>query len=100
MDLPVDKIRILREYDNDKKWQLVKDQRGMASINVTHPSVYLDKIRLYMDKTKSKKVFHCFSHPWNLFSQKKKLLGDDNSTSVLNHMAISLRTNSVEYVSI
>ncbi|VDD96266.1 unnamed protein product [Enterobius vermicularis] len=54
MDLPPDKMRVLRNYDLSKKWDLVKDQRKMHA--VTDPSVYLEKLSLYLDKKASKKV--------------------------------------------
>lgn len=28
MNLPPDKVRLLRSYDNDKKWELICDQVG------------------------------------------------------------------------
>lgn len=109
MDLPVDKIRILKDYSNDKKWQLVVDQVGVlifiveaisitvwaiyqnlfqrlmtAQVNPSVPSEYLNKLSLFMDKKALKK--------------SKKVLGDENSTRILKHIEISLRTNTVELV--
>ncbi|VDK27926.1 unnamed protein product [Gongylonema pulchrum] len=82
MDLPPDKMRILRSYDLNKKWELVCDQRKMYA--VADPSVYLEKLAAYLDRRASKK--------------KKKLLGDETSTEVLKHIEISLRTNSIDWV--
>lgn len=85
MDLPLDKIRILRDYDNQKKWQLVNDQRQMnAQVNTSVPSEYLKKLSYFMDKKTLKK--------------NKKVLGDETSTNVLRHIETSLRTNSIELV--
>ena len=53
MDLPPDKMRVLRNYEISKKWELVMDQRNMNA--VTDPSVYLRKLSLYLDKKASKK---------------------------------------------
>lgn len=82
MDLPPDKMRVLRNYDLTKKWDLVKDQQKMHA--VTDPSVYLEKLSIYLDKKVSKK--------------RKKLLGEETSTEVLKHIEISLRTNSIDWV--
>lgn len=30
MNLPPDKVRLLRSYDNEKKWELICDQVGAA----------------------------------------------------------------------
>ncbi|VDK71360.1 unnamed protein product [Onchocerca ochengi] len=82
MDLPPDKMRILRSYDLNKKWELVCDQRKMYA--VADPSVYLEKLAVYLDRRVSKK--------------RKKLLGDETSTKILKHIEISLRTNSIDWV--
>ncbi|KAL4003297.1 hypothetical protein ACH3XW_7025 [Acanthocheilonema viteae] len=82
MDLPPDKMRILRSYDLNKKWELVCDQRRMCA--VADPSVYLEKLAVYLDRRVSKK--------------KKKLLGDETSTKILKHIEISLRTNTIDWV--
>lgn len=34
MNLPPDKVRLLRSYDNDKKWELICDQVG--GVNKVH----------------------------------------------------------------
>lgn len=31
MNLPPDKVRLLRSYDNEKKWELICDQVGVAN---------------------------------------------------------------------
>ncbi|VDN02104.1 unnamed protein product [Thelazia callipaeda] len=82
MDLPPDKMRILRSYDLSKKWELVCDQKKMYA--VADPSVYLEKLVLYLNRRASKK--------------RKKLLGDETSTNILKHIEISLRTNSIDWV--
>jgi len=58
MDLPPDKIRTLREVDLKKKWNLVCDQRQFSKDNgrVTEPIVYLEKLKMHMDKKTQKKV--------------------------------------------
>ncbi len=50
------------------------------------PSVYLSKIRTYLDPTASKS------------SKKIRSLGDSTSTQVLRDLEISLRTNNIEWV--
>ncbi|TKR76377.1 hypothetical protein L596_017522 [Steinernema carpocapsae] len=85
MDLPPDKMRVLRDYDINKKWELVSDQRNMYV--VTDPSVYLAKLSAYLDKKALKAL------------KKKKVLGEEEtSTAILKHIEISLRTNSIDWV--
>ncbi|KAK6054299.1 diaphanous GTPase-binding domain protein [Cooperia oncophora] len=82
MDLPVDKMRILKEYNNEKKWKVVVDSQGMNAH--VDPANYLTKLSYFLDKKALKK--------------NKKVLGDETSTAVLKHIEISLRTNSVDWV--
>lgn len=82
MDLPVDKMRILKEYNNEKKWKVVVDSQGMNAH--VDPASYLTKLSYFLDKKTLKK--------------NKKVLGDETSTAVLKHIEISLRTNSVDWV--
>jgi hypothetical protein len=58
MDLPPDKIRILRDVDLSKKWELVRNQRQVdTAVAVTSPSEYLEKLLVYIDvKKNAKKV--------------------------------------------
>ncbi|EFO93476.1 CRE-FRL-1 protein [Caenorhabditis remanei] len=85
MDLPVDKLRILRGYDNDKKWKLIVDQQ--VAKQVTPPAKYLEKLSYFLDKKMLKKAL-----------KNKEIQTDETSTSVLRHIEISLRTNSVDWV--
>uniref|UniRef100_A0A1I7XRV6 GBD/FH3 domain-containing protein n=1 Tax=Heterorhabditis bacteriophora TaxID=37862 RepID=A0A1I7XRV6_HETBA len=82
MDLPVDKMRILKNYNKERKWKLVVDQKGMNAH--VDPSEYLTKLSYFLSKKTLKK--------------NKKVLGDETSTAVLKHIEISLRTNSVDWV--
>uniref|UniRef100_A0A914YXX9 Formin-like protein n=1 Tax=Panagrolaimus superbus TaxID=310955 RepID=A0A914YXX9_9BILA len=85
MDLPPDKVRTLRDCNLAKKWNLVCDQRRMHNVTVvTDPAVYIEKLSAYHDKKTLKK--------------KKKLLGEETSTTILKHIEISLRTNSIDWV--
>jgi hypothetical protein len=36
MNLPPDKARLLRQYDNEKKWELICDQVGSVCRTITH----------------------------------------------------------------
>lgn len=38
MNLPPDKVRLLRSYDNEKKWELICDQVSVGKVN----SFYLE----------------------------------------------------------
>ncbi|CAD5216547.1 unnamed protein product [Bursaphelenchus okinawaensis] len=79
MDLQPDKVRDLRKCDIQKKWKLVSDHRKMYQVD--EPSVYLDKLKVLLDKK----------------ARKKKKVGA-STTDVLKHIEISLRTNSIDWV--
>lgn len=84
MDLPPDKAKILRAYDDEKKWQMIKDQQILVPKD--SPEHYLRKLRTYLDPKALKKT------------NSRKILGDQTSTQVLRDLEISLRTNSIEWV--
>ncbi|CAK5091774.1 unnamed protein product [Meloidogyne enterolobii] len=85
MDLPPDKMRTLRNCDLKKKWDLVCDQRKFSvDHSVPDPSIYLEKLKIYMDRKTLKK--------------KKKYLSGESSTTLLKHIEISLRTNTIDWV--
>lgn len=84
MDLPPDKAKLLRAYDDEKKWEMIKDQDKVTAKE--SPDYYLTKLRTYLDPKASRSV------------KKRKLLGDSTSTQVLRELEISLRTNNIEWV--
>ncbi|CDW55856.1 formin protein CG32138 like [Trichuris trichiura] len=85
MDLPPQNARILRAYDLNKKWDVVCKREQVVERG--SPKFYLDKLRGFLDPKNVKRL-----------SMKKKLSKDDLSTSVLKHIEISLRTNSIDWV--
>lgn len=76
MDLPVNKAKVLRNYDLQKKWKVVCDQVSKFKTLIEKikffsnlcrrfqekvpdkgsPIVYLDKLRFYLDPKGTKKV--------------------------------------------
>ena len=56
MDLPPDKAKVLKAYDDDKKWELICDQ-DMVSAKQP-PQYYINKMKVYLDPKagKSSKV--------------------------------------------
>ncbi|XP_018334507.1 formin-like protein CG32138 [Agrilus planipennis] len=84
MDLPPDKARLLKNYDFEKKWDIICDQEMVHAKDP--PSYYLNKLRTYLDPKASR------SH------RKRKMVGDSTSTQVLRDLEISLRTNHIEWV--
>lgn len=36
MNLPPDKVRLLRSYDNEKKWELICDQVSVLKLQMGH----------------------------------------------------------------
>ncbi|XP_072299092.1 formin-like protein 1 isoform X2 [Eucyclogobius newberryi] len=79
MNLPPDKLQLLSEYDNDKKWELVCDQERFQV--KSPPSTYLIKIKsLYQDQG-------------GVPRRVKKRIQE--ATQVLKNLEISLRTNHI-----
>uniref|UniRef100_G3PME2 Formin-like 1a n=1 Tax=Gasterosteus aculeatus aculeatus TaxID=481459 RepID=G3PME2_GASAC len=81
MNLPPDKLKLLSQYDNEKKWELVCDQERFQV--KSPPSIYLAKIKsCYQDQGGvSRRV-----------SLKKRI---QEATQVLRDLEISLRTNHI-----
>ncbi|GAB0098667.1 Formin-like protein [Sergentomyia squamirostris] len=84
MDLPPDKAKLLKNYDDEKKWDIICDQEMVHAKDP--PSHYLTKLRTYLDPKASR------SH------RKRKIVGESTSTQVLRDLEISLRTNHIEWV--
>ncbi|XP_032677921.1 formin-like protein isoform X2 [Odontomachus brunneus] len=84
MDLPPDKAKLLKQYDNEKKWDIICDQERVQAKDP--PAHYLAKLRTYLDPKASR------SH------RKRKMVGESTSTQVLRDLEISLRTNHIEWV--
>ncbi|XP_036802252.1 formin-like protein 1 isoform X4 [Oncorhynchus mykiss] len=78
MNLPPDKVKILCQYDSEKKWELVCDQERFQVKNP--PSAYLLKLRSYLDQGGISRKF------------KRRV---QESTQVLRELEISLRTNHI-----
>ncbi|KAE8575376.1 hypothetical protein XENTR_v10003813 [Xenopus tropicalis] len=81
MNLPPDKIQVLRQYDQDKKWELVCDQERFQVKNP--PAAYIQKLRSYLDTGGISRKF------------KRRV---QESTQVLRELEISLRTNHIGWV--
>ncbi|XP_049860745.1 formin-like protein isoform X4 [Schistocerca gregaria] len=84
MDLPPDKAKLLKQYDDEKKWDIICDQERVHAKDP--PAHYLNKLRTYLDPKASRS------------SRKRKMVGDATSTQVLRDLEISLRTNHIEWV--
>ncbi|XP_053555782.1 formin-like protein 1 isoform X2 [Bombina bombina] len=81
MNLPPDKEHVLRQYDQDKKWELVCDQERFQVKNP--PAAYTQKLRSYVDIMGIGRKF------------KRRV---NESTQVLRELEISLRTNHIGWV--
>ncbi|KAM3591799.1 uncharacterized protein V6R79_007705 [Siganus canaliculatus] len=77
MNLPPDKVKLLSQYDSEKKWDLICDQERFQARNP--PSAYLDKLKASLDHTGVRKF-------------KRRV---QESTQVLRELEISLRTNYI-----
>ncbi|KAA0704518.1 Formin-like protein 1 [Triplophysa tibetana] len=77
MNLPPDKVKLLCEYDNEKKWELVCDQERFQVKNP--PSAYIQKLKAVLDQGGGRKF-------------KRRV---QESTQVLRELEISLRTNHI-----
>uniref|UniRef100_A0A8C6QJV8 Formin-like 2 n=1 Tax=Nannospalax galili TaxID=1026970 RepID=A0A8C6QJV8_NANGA len=81
MNLPPDKARLLRQYDNEKKWELICDQERFQVKNPPH--TYIQKLKGYLDPAVTRKKF------------RRRV---QESTQVLRELEISLRTNYIGWV--
>uniref|UniRef100_A0A8C1TUS1 Formin-like 2a n=1 Tax=Cyprinus carpio TaxID=7962 RepID=A0A8C1TUS1_CYPCA len=81
MNLPPDKARLLRQYDNEKKWELICDQERFQVKNPPH--TYIHKLQGYLDPAVTRKKF------------RRRV---QESTQVLRELEISLRTNHIGWV--
>lgn len=81
MDLSPDKIKVLVNYDNDKKWELICDQDKVLIKNP--PQYYIDTLLSYLDPSLRSKRF------------RRRIA---NSTKTLRELEISLRTNHIGWV--
>ncbi|KAG8505089.1 Formin-like protein 2 [Galemys pyrenaicus] len=91
MNLPPDKVQLLSQYDNEKKWELICDQERFQVKNP--PTAYIQKLRSYLDTGGvSRKV----AADWmsNLGFKRRV----QESTQVLRELEISLRTNHIGWV--
>ncbi|XP_006833586.1 PREDICTED: formin-like protein 1 [Chrysochloris asiatica] len=91
MNLPPDKVQLLSQYDNEKKWELICDQERFQVKNP--PAAYIQKLKSYLDTGgASRKV----AADWipNLGFKRRV----QESTQVLRELEISLRTNHIGWV--
>ncbi|TRY69617.1 hypothetical protein DNTS_032737, partial [Danionella cerebrum] len=77
MNLPPDKVKLLGQYDNEKKWELVCDQERFQVKNP--PSAYIQKLKSSLEQGGGRKL-------------KRRV---QESTQVLRELEISLRTNHI-----
>ncbi|XP_016327404.1 formin-like protein 1 [Sinocyclocheilus anshuiensis] len=77
MNLPPDKVKLLCQYDNEKKWELVCDQERFQVKNP--PSAYIQKLKSLLEQGGGRKF-------------KRRV---QESTQVLRELEISLRTNHI-----
>ncbi|KYO46616.1 hypothetical protein Y1Q_0018385 [Alligator mississippiensis] len=90
MNLPPDKMKLLSQYDNEKKWDLVCDQERVQVKNP--PSAYIQKLKSYLETGGvSRKV----TPDWSTALFKRRV---QESTQVLRELEISLRTNYIGWV--
>lgn len=52
MDLPPDKAKLLKQYDDVKKWDMICDQERVSAKDP--PSHYLNKLKTYLDPKASR----------------------------------------------
>ncbi|XP_071584438.1 formin-like protein 1 isoform X2 [Heliangelus exortis] len=108
MNLPPDKMKLLNQYDNEKKWELVCDQERFQVKNP--PGAYIQKLRSYLDtgavsrKVRATPCATC-PCPWLGVGTVPMALPvpqfkrrAQESTQVLRELEISLRTNYIGWV--
>ncbi|KAF3817020.1 hypothetical protein GH733_014368 [Mirounga leonina] len=89
MNLPPDKVQLLSQYDNEKKWELICDQEKFQVKNP--PTAYIQKLKSYLDTGGASRKG---ATDWmsNLGRRVQE------STQVLRELEISLRTNHIGWV--
>uniref|UniRef100_H3CZ36 Formin-like 2b n=1 Tax=Tetraodon nigroviridis TaxID=99883 RepID=H3CZ36_TETNG len=90
MNLPPDKVRLLRSYDNEKKWELICDQERFQVKNPPH--TYIHKLRGFLDPAVTGKV----KEPQQKRDKFRRRVQE--STQTLRELEISLRTNHIGWV--
>ncbi|CAF2626482.1 unnamed protein product [Rotaria sp. Silwood2] len=86
MDLPADKLKMLREFPPDKKWDIIRDRDQVIAKHP--PQYYIDGLKTYIRGA-------------NLVpkaSTLKKKQPIEPSTQLLSSLEISLRTNTIGWV--
>uniref|UniRef100_A0A670K9K8 Formin like 3 n=1 Tax=Podarcis muralis TaxID=64176 RepID=A0A670K9K8_PODMU len=81
--------RLLRQYDNEKKWDLICDQERFQVKNPPH--TYIQKLKSFLDPGVTRKV----SRSEYLMYFRRRV---QESTKVLRELEISLRTNHIGWV--
>ncbi|XP_068023250.1 formin-like protein 1 isoform X2 [Melanerpes formicivorus] len=111
MNLPPDKMKLLSQYDNEKKWELICDQERFQVKNP--PSAYIQKLKSCLDTGGVSRKVRADPPPppplvpslgegWgrcqrlSLPPQFKRRVQE--STQVLRELEISLRTNYIGWV--
>ncbi|CAF4333160.1 unnamed protein product, partial [Adineta steineri] len=86
MDLPADKMKMLREFPSDKKWDIIRDR---DQVTAKHPpQYYIDGLKTYIRGANLV--------PKALTLKKKQPV--EPSTQLLSSLEISLRTNNIGWV--
>ncbi|XP_033619038.1 formin-like protein 1 [Fukomys damarensis] len=91
MNLPPDKVQLLSQYDDEKKWELICDQERFQVKNP--PEAYIQKLKSYLDVGG---VGRKVAADWmsNLGFKRRS----QESTQVLRELETSLRTNHIGWV--
>ncbi|KAG2468536.1 FMNL3 protein, partial [Polypterus senegalus] len=106
MNLPPDKARLLRQYDNEKKWDLICDQVGARAgghnATILAPCAFGDAFVL-QERFQVKNPPHAYIQKLQGFldpgvTRKKFRRRVQESTKVLRELEISLRTNHIGWV--
>lgn len=92
MDLPPDKAKLLKNYDNEKKWDIICDQEMVHAKDP--PAHYLVKLRTYLDPKASRSHRVRFNLHLVIFYQKMRL--NDLKFLILT----SIKNNIIFYLSI
>ncbi|CAF0730840.1 unnamed protein product [Adineta ricciae] len=86
MDLPPDKVKMLRDFPSDKKWDIIRDRDQVIAKHP--PQYYIDGLKTYIRGANLV--------PKALTLKKKHPI--EPSTQLLSSLEISLRTNSIGWV--
>uniref|UniRef100_A0A669D229 Formin like 1 n=1 Tax=Oreochromis niloticus TaxID=8128 RepID=A0A669D229_ORENI len=94
MNLPPDKVKILSQYDSEKKWDLICDQERFQVKNP--PSAYLEKLKSFVDHGGVSRKFRRLSPMWEFLNEENQGLDVLVDYLSVAHSAVTYEVETVD----